>query len=331
MQLLYLFEKIRNPVFDFFFSAVTYLGDEIALMLIAITLFWCVNKRAGYYMLASGFFGILANQTMKLAFKIPRPWERDPSFTIVESAREAASGYSFPSGHSQNAVSTFGAVFLTANKKVVKILCIVAAILVPVSRMYLGVHTLWDVLAGSACAVVILLILEEIFKSDKLFDKWVPFIVGLLTLGTVAFFLYAVVFAPESTDPNALSAAKNAKTLLGCSAGLILVYPLDRFVIKFDTKSTWYGHIIKFVGGFVIVLLLKELLRDPFEALFGDYGRAIRYFVIVAFGGALWPLTFKYIAKLKVPVLDRFGERVAAFFANIFARKNRVTEADKSE
>ena len=38
MQLLYWFEKMRNPVLDFFFSAITYLGDEIALMLIAITL-----------------------------------------------------------------------------------------------------------------------------------------------------------------------------------------------------------------------------------------------------------------------------------------------------
>ena len=82
MQLLYWFEKIRNPFLDFFFSAITYLGDEIALMLIAIVLFWCVNKRSGYYMLVSGFFGIIVNQILKLACKIPRPKAIDPNFIV---------------------------------------------------------------------------------------------------------------------------------------------------------------------------------------------------------------------------------------------------------
>ena len=123
MQLLYLFEKIRNPVFDFFFSTITYLGDELALMLIAIVLFWCVNKRSGYYMLVSGFFGIIVNQVMKLACKVPRPWVKDPNFTIVEAAREAATGYSFPSGHTQNAVTVFGSLFLIGKKKWFKITC----------------------------------------------------------------------------------------------------------------------------------------------------------------------------------------------------------------
>ncbi len=322
MQILYWFEKIRNPVFDFFFSTVTYFGDEILLMIIAIMLFWCTNKRAGYYMLVSGFFGILANQTLKLACKVPRPWVKDPNFTIVESAREAATGYSFPSGHSQNAVTVFGSLFLTSKKKWFKILCIAGAVLVPVSRMYLGVHTFWDVLAGSACAVMILLLLEEIFKSDKLFDRLMPVLIGLLTLGTVAFFLYAVVFTPPSGDVNAISAAKNAKTLLGCSAGLILVYPLDKYVIKFDTKAPWYAQVIKVSVGFVVVLCIKTFLKTPLYALMGEYERAVRYFIIVAFGGAVWPLTFKYFAKMKVPVLDRFGEKVK----NLFARKEQTSE-----
>ena len=52
---------------------------------------------------------------MKLSFQIPRPWVLDPNFTIVEQAREAATGYSFPSGHSQSAVGTFGALITPIN------------------------------------------------------------------------------------------------------------------------------------------------------------------------------------------------------------------------
>lgn len=313
MQLLYWFEKIRNPFLDFVFSAITHLGDEIALMFIAIVIFWCFNKRSGYYVLVSGFFGIIINQFLKLACKIPRPEKIDTRFTIVESAREAATGYSFPSGHTQNAVTIFGSICLMARKTWVKITAIVIATLVGVSRMYLGVHTLWDVVAAAGCAIIILLVLEELFKSDERFHKAMPYICIALALGSIGFFLYAVVFTPASTDPNVLSAKSNALTLLGCTAGIILVYPLDKYVIKFETKSTWYGNVIKVVGGFAVILAIRAL-KAPLASVLGDYERLVRYFLIIAFGGAGWPCTFKYVNMLKIKALDDLSEKIRGVF-----------------
>lgn len=328
MQLLYWFEKIRNPVFDFFFSAITYLGDEIALMLIAIVLFWCVNKRSGYYMLVSGFFGIIVNQILKLACKIPRPKTIDPNFTIVESAEAAAQGYSFPSGHTQNAVTVFGSIFLIAKKTWIKITAVVIAALVGVSRMYLGVHTFWDVIAAAGCAIIILLILEELFKDDNVFHKAMPYLCAALTLGSIIFFLYACVFTPESTEPNVISAKKNALTLLGCSLGLLLVYPLDRFVIKFETKSSWYGNVIKVVGGFAIVMLLRAL-KGPLSSFMGDYERPLRYFLIIAFGGAGWPYMFRYINMIKIDAFDKLGAKVKAVLFGNSVEEEPVVEAPR--
>lgn len=326
MEILRFFESIRNPFLDAIFSAVTYLGDEIAFMAVAILLFWCVNKRSGYFMLISGFFGILINQTLKLACKVPRPWERAPGIA-VESAIGAATGYSFPSGHSQNAVSVGGAIFLTSKKRWIKIVCVVLSVMVLISRMYLGVHTLWDVLAGAACAVMVLLLLEDIFKSDEKFHKLMPYIVAALTLLTVAFYIYATIES-NSGEKNAASALKNAGTLLGCSAGLILIYPLDRYVIKFETKASWYVQIIKVVVGFGVVMAIKVLLSSPLEALLGDFGRVVRYFLMVAFAGAVWPLCFKYLAKIKIGALDRFGARVAALFVK---KEDKNEKAKKSK
>ncbi|MBO5976406.1 MAG: hypothetical protein J6P94_04450, partial [Oscillospiraceae bacterium] len=110
MQFLYLLESIRNPVLDAFFSAITYLGDEIAFLVLAIVIYWCVNKSHGLYIMLAGLGGTLINQLLKLSFRIPRPWVKDPSFTIVESAREAATGYSFPSGHTQQVTTTMGGI-----------------------------------------------------------------------------------------------------------------------------------------------------------------------------------------------------------------------------
>ena len=85
MGFLRLLEGIRLPAFSAFFSVVTYFGDEIAFMLAAFILFWCVDKRTGYYAFLAGLFGTIANQFLKIACRIPRPWVLDPDFTIVES------------------------------------------------------------------------------------------------------------------------------------------------------------------------------------------------------------------------------------------------------
>ena len=103
MTLLYWFESIRLPALDAFMSLVTRLGEETFFMAAALFVFWCRDKRRGYYLLSVGFVGTLVNQWLKIVCRVPRPWVRDPNFTIVESAKEAAGGYSFPSGHTQSA------------------------------------------------------------------------------------------------------------------------------------------------------------------------------------------------------------------------------------
>ena len=324
MEFLYFLEKLRNPVCDFLFSAITYLGDEIAFLIVAILVFWCVNKKHGYFILISGLFGTIVNQVLKLACKIPRPWHKDPGFFPVGNSIEAAGGYSFPSGHSQNSVSTAGAIFLTAKKKWIKIVAIAVCVLVPFSRMYLGVHTPWDVIAGAACAVTIILLLEPVFTNDKYFDKFMPFLVGLLTLGSIAFFIYATVTPLPSTGhfsyDSVVSAKKNASTMLGCSFGCILVYLLDRFVIKFETAAVWYAQVIKFVLGVAVIFVIKTFADIPL-AFMGSYERIVRYFLMVAFAGAVWPLTFKWFSTLRIGFMDRFTAWVCGIF-----KKNTPSE-----
>ena len=106
MKVLYALESIRMPWLDTVMAAITHLGEETVFMVAALFVFWCVSKRHGYYLLAIGFAGTVLNQFLKLLFRIPRPWVLDSDFTIVESARAQATGYSFPSGHSQNAIGT---------------------------------------------------------------------------------------------------------------------------------------------------------------------------------------------------------------------------------
>lgn len=317
MEFLYLLEKIRNPVFDFFFLLITHLGEEIAFLAIAIIFFWCVDKKRGYFILLCGLVGTVINQALKLVFKIPRPWIKDPGFSFVGNANVEATGYSFPSGHTQNTAGTFGAIALTSKRKSVKIASLVIIALVAFSRMYLGVHTPLDVGVSLLIAAALLLLLNPIFKSDEGLDKCAPFIcIGAFVI-SLALLLFTFLMPKEGVDAaNLLSGRKNAVTLFSCMLGFPIIYYADKHFIKFETRASWYVQIIKAVVGLGVVLVIMKLLPSPLEFIFGNYfvARGVRYFLIVVFAGVVWPMCFKYLAKIKSKRLDDFGERVKNAF-----------------
>lgn len=301
MEFLYLLESIRNPVLDAFFSAVTYLGDETLFIAIAIAVFWCVNKRTGYYLLTVGFFGTILNQFLKLVCRVPRPWVRDPNFTIVESAREAASGYSFPSGHTQSITGSMGCLARASGKNRVRAVCIILIALTAFSRMYLGVHTPADVGVSLAIGTVLVFALYPVFRRCEDNPKLMYAIVGGLTLCALAYLLYVELWPWDSgIDPHNLeSGLKNAYTLFGCGLGMLVSCYVEENYIRFSEKATWQGQLVKLVVGFAIVLGIKAGLKPMLEAVLPVMpARAVRYFVLVVFAACIWPLSFQYLAKL---------------------------------
>ena len=299
MELLYFFEKIRIPGLNEFMLLITKLGEETAFLVIGLILFWCVSKRRGYYVMAVGFLGTITTQAMKILCRIPRPWVKDPNFTILEQAREAADGYSFPSGHTQSAFGTLGGIAASAKAKWVAILCTVLPLLVGISRMYIGVHTPEDVLVGAGVSIVFLAALYPLMLGKR--DHTFPVLLGLLVVsGAYLAFMLLTKFPVDIDAHNYESAMKNAYTLLGCTAALVLVYPLEKKYVNFTEKAVWWAQLLKIVLGLALVLAVKEGLRSPLEALFNGHltARAVRYFLIVVVAGLLWPMTFRYFAKL---------------------------------
>lgn len=306
MSLLYFFESIRNPVLDFIFSIVTLCGEETVFMAVGMIVFWCFGKYRGYYLLCTGFAGTIINQMLKMIFRVPRPWVKDPNFTIVESAREAASGYSFPSGHTQSSVGLFGGIARAYKNKIIRTAAIILCVLTPLSRMYLGVHTPLDVFVSVAVALLLVFVAYPLFMKAEHSKKIMYAIIGVLTALVASFALFVFLFnfpeevySPESIH-NLESAKKNAATLLGCVLGLWAVYIVDIKFTHFETKAVWWVQIIKAIGGLLLVVAAKELLRAPLEAIFDTtlLARGIRYFIMVIVGGVLWPMTFKYFSKL---------------------------------
>lgn len=299
MNILYFLESIRMPGLNEFMLAITRLGEETAFLVAALIVFWCVDKRKGYYVMAVGFAGTMANQFLKLVCRVPRPWVLDPNFTILEQAREAADGYSFPSGHSQSAVGTFGAIAAASKNKWVKGVCIALCVLVPLSRMYLGVHTPADVLVGAGMALVLVWLLRRWMLEG---DRGMLVLIPLLTAMAVGLLLYTTCwpFPADVDQENLASGVKNAYTLLGCMLGIAVVYPVEKKYVNFSAKACWWAQILKVVLGLAVVLLVKEGLRAPLDWVFGGRmaARMVRYFLVVLTAGILWPMSFGWFSRL---------------------------------
>ena len=313
MDMLRGIAEIRNPALDFFFETITHLGEETVFLVISIIFFWCIDKREGYFILLTGLLGTLVNQAAKLAFRIPRPWVIDESFQPVGNSKIEATGYSFPSGHTQSITTTLGAPAAYKPKKWKTVALVSLILIVAFSRMYLGVHTLLDVSVSLIIGFGLVLGMRKLFESEERFKKALPFIVLAATVMSVGLLVFVLLVKGDTTlDPdNFGSALKQACTLLGCTMGLIAVWFVDTRYTDFKTDGKWYAQVIKAAIGFAIVLAIKSGLSTPLKLLFGGNefaARILRYFLIVVFAGIVWPLTFKWFSNLKIGFLDRFTD-----------------------
>jgi len=303
MQVLYWLESIRNPVMDTLMLILTEFGNELLFIVFGMLMLWCVDKRQGYYVLLVGFFGVYINQFLKITCRIPRPWLLDPGFTIVEAAREAATGYSFPSGHTQIAVGCYAGLALCRRERWVRAIGIALAVLIPFTRMYLGVHTPLDVGVSILIALALVWILWILLSKYDLSPKLMVPLMGILSVCGVAFLLYTNLFPfPADIDPdNYAGAVKNGFKFLGCTLGMWCMYLLDRHRIRFDTKtaSIW-GQALKLSLGFLLVIGVLEGSKPLWLWMLGDspVTYTLRYFLTVIVAGVVWPLTFPWFARI---------------------------------
>lgn len=302
MELLYALESIRTPFLDKLMGLVTNLGGEAVFIVAAIVVFWCLNKSCGYYMMTVGFAGTIINQFLKLWFRIPRPWVKDPNFTIVESARAEATGYSFPSGHTQNAFAVFGAPARFFKNTALRIVFILLIALTAFSRMYVGVHTPLDVGVSLIVGTILVFVIYPFFRDMDKSPKKVYIIFSIFIVLAAAFVAFVELYDfPADIDAeNYASGLKNAYMILFCAIGLMLTFFIDTKYVHFPTQAVWWAQIIKVVVGLAILLALKSVLKAPLLALFGGHSVAhgVRYFIVILFAGIVWPMTFKFFAKL---------------------------------
>ena len=152
--------KIATALSNVSFIAIS----SIILIVVFIIL---KKKKISQLIMGNLLFIVLLNQIIKFMIRRDRP----TGFRLIEMT-----GYSFPSGHSMVSMAFYGILIYIINhlikNKYIKIpliiLNIVIIILIGISRVYLGVHYLSDVVTGYSISIIYLLVLTKYLNKYKI-------------------------------------------------------------------------------------------------------------------------------------------------------------------
>lgn len=149
-------------------ALVTALGDAWFVFLLFGALYWfgsampgplSLSRRQAAFGIAVAFGGFALTTALKELFRLPRPPGAAepagaaliPDFLLPLYAEiGAATGFGFPSGHAISAIVVYGGLALLVDTRRGYAVAVALCVLLPLSRIVLGVHYLVDVVAGLA-------------------------------------------------------------------------------------------------------------------------------------------------------------------------------------
>ena len=306
MDLTYLlwlqdFRNATDNILTPFFECVSDFAITF-VMVIPIVIYWCINKRAGLYIIVSAGISRVINGLVKLTFCIYRPWIRDPRIIPYGDSIKTAGGYSFPSGHTMNSVPVYGGLVALYGKKSAAVtwLCAFMIVMTALARNYLGVHTPQDVVVGIILGLFSVYITSKIFKylEAKPEKENLVLLIGLIFC--VLSYLY-MAFKPYPIDYVDGKILVKPSSMIGSSAGEIGVmlgiiagrYVEKRFINFSVMKLNFKGIIFALIGSVIFCLMYTHLGGFLKAACGSLWGRVIRNFLMIFFVLAVWPFIFE--------------------------------------
>ena len=253
LELTHFLQQFNHPAFLSFVKFLNFF-DTPEFLFVLLPIVWVTfGKKRGlkffYILLLSGAL----NQLLKLAFHTPRPFIIDPSVGIIQ-----VSGYSFPSGAAQTSALLTSIVLYYWKNKIKWILAPTYWLMICFSRVYLGVHFLRDVIAGTLVGALLLPVYIYIFpKIEKWFSKFT--LRERFYLSSVSFLFLLLI-----------STSKSFVQLFSAALGLTVGYFLSESAhFKKQPKSPLFKFAfeipILILGLFLISIFAQKLPISDFK------------------------------------------------------------------
>lgn len=295
-------------------QAFTFLGSELFFLLIMPALYWSIDPvigfRAGMMLVISG--GL--NSALKMFFHTPRPYWLNTQVKAFSSE----TSFGLPSGHSQNSASIWGMVAASVQKRSAIIIAVIVVFMIGLSRIYLGVHFLHDVLTGWLTGILLIL---AYLKVEKPVAQWLSgkgltfqvlmaflFSMSFLLLGWIAQSTSGIWSMPSDWATNAISAGANEPdpfnlegiiTIAGVAFGFLAGFAWWRakygvYEIKCSQGKRLMRYGVGLVGIFILYFGLKVVFPEE-PLVLGMVLRYIRYALIGIWVTFFAPWFFKLL------------------------------------
>ncbi len=264
-------QKIGTPFWDSFFLFISNLTNEFLYVAIVAAIYYAVDKRKGIKMAVMVMTNMSLNFLLKDIFKIDRPYVKDNR--ILNKDIKTGYGYSFPSGHSQFNSGFYTSLATQFDVKKFYIVIIIFVLTVAFSRVYLGVHSVIDVICGIAFGFLWVIFINSVLEkilSGKLYILYLFSLIGIIN-----------IILSQNTD--------SIKILL-LYFGFISGYFLDLKYLNYEVPERITDRIIN-VASFVAGLLLIQIIFSFTEI------EIVKYFVIGIWATFLCPLLCKRKGK----------------------------------
>jgi len=282
------------------------LGSLEFMLLSMPFLYWCWDEKQGFMIGLMLVTSHGLNAVLKIALHCPRPYWVDPNV----QAWSTEPSFGVPSGHSQNAVSIWGLTAQLIHKRWTYLLAAVTCLFIGLSRAYLGVHFMGDVLAGWGVGAVLLgssikamPVMEE--KIGKMDLKGQILLATLASLAIIALYLLSLAGTgawqmPSAWEANALAATGEpidpfrpvdafcaAGMMLGISSGYAILKRRGGFLADGPLSRRLVRYLLGMIGVVLIWYGLKEAMQIEAADWALDYIRSMLAGLWVTLGAPL--------------------------------------------
>jgi membrane-associated phospholipid phosphatase len=276
-----------SPSFDGVMNFFSFLGEIEFYLFIIPFIYWVIDRRLGIQALLILITIDLVSTSFKLLFHQPRPYWIGG---VKELSEEAT--YGIPSAHASDSFAVGGYLAYRSKQTWFRLAMIVIIFFIGLSRLYLGVHFLHDVLFGWLIGAVVLWIaalrsnrIARLVRSKTLSAQiaigfvvsGVVILLGILIRSIISGALDPASWSSFSTDARSIT---HSFTLAGALFGAITGYALMRSQANFRPAENWGKRGSSYVLGVLGLLLIYFGLDIAFAMIAADEtiaGYALRY------------------------------------------------------
>ncbi len=283
------------------FRFLTFLGSSTGYFILVLTIYWLYKKDIVYDLAVLLVATALTNLALKEIIRNPRPYVTDGTYTekwglsSPKEIEETSNSFSTPSGHAQTSATFFSFLAYKSKSRGTRILSVIMILGIGISRTYLGVHYLEDVILGWAIGLII----------SYLYIKYKPSLPRLnfeenrsQLYGSI-FLFTAILSLGFGFLNNFGQSSQDITTFMGLLFGIVVGFDQERSNLNFNSRAHSFANgLLRFIIASAIAFSVLFGLDQLFaylatdDTLFGFILRYLRYFTFGFVSTFLCPWVF---------------------------------------